>query len=97
MRTYTPLSAVIPRRHWPSALFASDNGTFLDRLASLHYEERGTEESFGLYVLARVMATAEIDLAFLPGLSFVLGKGDGAETGLIEAEFFAEFYRIFQR
>ena len=89
--TYTPLSAVIPRSLWPEGLFDYESPNFLDRLACLVYDERGGDETFNIYLKARVMAEARMGLPFLKGISLVLGKGDSPESGLIDVDIFASF------
>jgi hypothetical protein len=89
--TYTPLSAVIPQSLWPHGLFDSDNSTFLDNLACLLYDERGSEDSFNIALQVKVMDEVRLRLPFLNGVSLVLGKGDGPDTGLVDVGIFAEF------
>src|SRR5215211_3440806 len=78
---------------WPADLFASDDSSsFLDNLACLVYDDRGGENSFNIFVRAKVMSEARLRLPFLQGISFVLGKGDGPDAGLIDVEIFAKTY-----
>jgi hypothetical protein len=84
---YLPLTSVLPEDIWPDELAASDDGSFLDSLACLIFDERADEEKYSAFVRAKVMVEARLALPLLEGTELVFGKGDTDETGLIDIDF----------
>lgn len=85
---YTPLSLVIPPELWPAGLFGDHAAAlgFLDNLACLAYDERGSEQSLSIFLQAEVMAEARLAMPFLDGMELVLGRGDTLESRRIDVD-----------
>lgn len=84
---YTPVTAILPEGIWPDGLIGGDDGSFLDNFACLIYEERADDTELHVFVRAKAMLEARIDLPLLDGTALVFGAGDSDETGLIDIEF----------
>jgi hypothetical protein len=92
MEIYTPLSLALPEGVWPSDLFQSEDGNFLDNIACIAYEDRGSENGFSVFFRAKVLAETRIGLPFLDGISLVLGVGDGDDTGIVDISIGGAFH-----
>lgn len=90
MRTYIPLSQVVPDGLWPDDLLGPLDESALAKLACLRFDSRGSETEFGIFVRAQVMAEVRVPLPFLEGVALVLGAGDEPDAGLVDVEISGE-------